>query len=277
LIQVIVTVVCLLAQTRNRHSSEFQTTVCIYLLACGASKSQFQVLNHAGFSLSYSSAIRKIKDLGQERLRKILGIARTRSFMIIWDNLNIAFRVGEQRKDSKDHFDNGTTATLVPLYGVNYGDLSLSLKPARQSRLPIIDFNYQDQMPSLQTVREIEVASIWHIEDILYGAFPDLRERFGASIPPPPSVLAIPLRKTEQYPLPAMHIDESSLDGTLEVVDHIIRNTLKMTAEDVEKHGLIMCAGDQLTISLLDKVSFQFILLLVLIIFFLPGFRISTR
>jgi hypothetical protein len=36
--------------------------------------------------------------------------------MVIWDNLNIAFRVGEQRKASKDHFDNGTTATLIPLY-----------------------------------------------------------------------------------------------------------------------------------------------------------------
>lgn len=255
--QVVVTVICLLAQTRNQHSSEFQTTVCIYLLACGASKSQFQVLNHAGFSLSYTSAIRKIKELAQERLEKILGIARTRAFMIIWDNLNIAFRVGEQRKNSKDHFDNGTTATLVPLYGVNYGDLLLSLKHVRETRLPAIDFDCRDQMPSLQTVCELEAASIWHIEDMLYEAFPDLRKRLGP-IPPPPSVLTIPLRKTEQYPLPAMHIDESSLDGTLEVVDHIVRNTLKMTAEDVEKHGLIMCAGDQLTISLLDKVPFRF-------------------
>jgi hypothetical protein len=201
-----VTVVYLLAQTRNWHSSEFQTTVYIYLLACTASKSQFQVLNQAGFSLSYPSAIRKIKDLSQERLQKILGITRMRSFMIIWDNLNIAFRVEEQRKCSKDHFDNGTTATLVPLHGVNCGDLALSLKPARNTRLPAINFDYEDQMPSLQIVQEIEAALIWHIEDLPYGAFPGLRKRLGPLIPPPPSVLTIPVRKTEQYPLPAMHI-----------------------------------------------------------------------
>ena len=174
--------------------------------------------------------------------------------MIIWDNLNIAFRVGEQWKDSKDHFDNGTTATLIPLYSINYGDLLLSLKPPRKTRLPVIDFDYQDHMPTLHTVLGIEAASIWHIKNIFYYAFPDLRKRFRQSVMPLPSVHTIPLCKTEQYPLPAMHIDESSLDGTLEVIDNIIRNTLKMTAEDVEKHGLIMCAGDQLTISLLDKV-----------------------
>lgn len=61
-----------------------------------------------------------------------MGIARTWAFMIIWDNLNIAFRVGEQRKAFLDHFDNRTTATLVPLCGVEFGGLPLDLKPKRE-------------------------------------------------------------------------------------------------------------------------------------------------
>ena len=92
----------MLAQTRNEHSSEFQTTMCIYLLACGASRTQFDVLNHAGFTLSYTAAIRKIKELGQEKLLEIVGLVGRRAFMIIWDNLNIAFWVGEQRKALND-------------------------------------------------------------------------------------------------------------------------------------------------------------------------------
>jgi hypothetical protein len=251
---VIATVICLLGQTHNQRSTVFQTTVCIYLLACGASRSQFDVLNHAGFSLSYSSAIKKIKALGQERLQEIVGIAHTQAFMIIWDNLNIAFRVGEQRHDSKDHFDNGTTATLVPLWNIKHGDLSLSLKPCRDSRLPILHFEPTDLVPTIQEIKDLEAAHLWHIEDILYNAFPELRKRFGSTIPPPPSSLSIPVHKTEQYPLPAMHVDESSLEGTLKVIDSIMRDTLQMSAEDVRKHGLVMCAGDQLTISLLDKV-----------------------
>ena len=56
-----------------------------------------------------------------------------------------------------------------------------------------------------------------------------------------------------------MHIDESSLEGTLQVIDSIISQTLKLSGDGLEKHGIIMCAGDQLTISLLDKVRLLFI------------------
>jgi hypothetical protein len=145
-----VTVICMLAQTRNEKSSEFQTTMCIYLLACGASRTQFDVLNHAGFTLSYTAAVRKIKALGQERLLEIVGLTGTCAFMILWDNLNIAFRVGEQRKASKDHFDNGTTATLIPLFDVDFGGLPLDLKPTRDNCKPVLDFDASDMLPSLK-------------------------------------------------------------------------------------------------------------------------------
>jgi len=64
----------------------------------------------------------------------------------------------------------------------------------------------------------------------------------------------IPVHMTEQYPLPAMHIDESSLEGTLNVLSTIFRTSLNLTEEDVKRHGLVICAGDQLSLSLLNKV-----------------------
>ena len=94
--------------------------------------------------------------------------------MIIWDNLNIAFRMGEQRQASKDHFDNRTTATLVPLFGVDFGGLPLSLNPERNSRLPVLDFGPEELLPSLEQVQQVKAAELWHIEDILYESFPDL-------------------------------------------------------------------------------------------------------
>lgn len=247
----------MLVRTRSESATEFQTTTSIYLLACGASRSQFDVLNHAGFTLSYSSAVAKVKALSAERMAELIKLVRTRAFMIIWDNLNIAFRVGEQRSDSKDHFDNGCTATLVALYGVDFGELPIHLKPVRDYRLPVVDFDARDLLPSLEQATQLQEAQLWHIEDILFNAFPELRTRLSSKLLSPPSVLPIPLHTTEQYPLPAMHIDESSLEGTLKVLYAIICNSLKLTSDSLKEHGIVFCAGDQLTVSLLDKVCFN--------------------
>ncbi len=245
----------MLTKLRNEHATEFQTSMCLYFLACGTSRSIFNVLNKAGLTLSYTQAVAKLKDLGSEQLAKTLDLARSQAFMLIWDNLNIAFKVGEQQQSSKDHFDNGTTATLVPLFSITYGELSLDLKPKRESRRQLLDFKPSDLIPDLDAARRVEAAQLWHIEDILYDVYPALRARLIDSIKSPPNVLSIPVHKTEQYPLPAMHIDESTLEGTIGVLDSIVRNTLKLTDKDIENHGLILCAGDQLMLSLLDKVS----------------------
>ncbi|KAJ7909892.1 hypothetical protein B0H13DRAFT_2233006 [Mycena leptocephala] len=188
---VLTTVLCMLAQTANQKSSEYQTTMGFYLLACGASHSQFDVLNHAGLCLSYRS-----------------------------DNLNFAFRVTQQRIGSNDHFDNGTTATLVVLWG---------LLPPHKTRLPVLKFRSEsDLLPTLEDVQNLEALHRWHIEEILLEEYPMLRTRFADSISDPPSVLLIPLHITDH------------LDGTIDA--------LKLTGKDIQRHGV-------LSASLFDKVA----------------------
>jgi hypothetical protein len=134
-------------------TSKFQTTTCIYLLVCDASCLPFNVLNHAGFTLLYMAPITKIKTLGAERLHEIVGIAKTHAFMIIWDNLNIAFHVGKQWKALKDHFDNGTTC---PSLRVEFGGLPLGLKPKCDSCLPMLNFGPENLLSSLEQVQQVE-------------------------------------------------------------------------------------------------------------------------
>ena len=242
----------MLAKSWNEHATEFQMSMGMYFLACGTSQSMFNVLNHAGITLSYPQAISKLKQLSEEQLTQTRNIAKTEAFMLIWDNLlNIAFNVSEQQHDSKDHFDNGTTATLVPLYGVKRGELPF--KPKRTNRRPILKFGPEDFLPTREEAQRVQAGQLWHIMDILFDMFPSLRKRLASSISPPPSVYQIPVHQTKQYPLPAMHIDESSLEGTLGVMDTIFRSTLELTEDDLKTHGLVFCAGDQLSLSLLDK------------------------
>jgi hypothetical protein len=72
---------------------------------------------------------------------------------------------------------------------------------------------------------------IWHIKDILLNVFPDVCQHLEGIDLSPPMVLAIPVHKTEQYPLPAALIDKSTIDGTLDVIDHIFFRTLGLTED----------------------------------------------
>ncbi|TDL22081.1 hypothetical protein BD410DRAFT_803611 [Rickenella mellea] len=221
------------AQTINERSSELGQMTGFFLLASGATRTS----------------------LASERLDKLRNLAKTKAFMIVWDNLNIPFRVSEQRHDSKDTFENGTTASFIPLYGVNYGEIPLESIPIRDNRRPVFDFNTSDKLPSHEQTKDLEASWLYHIKDILFDFYPNLRAKFRSEIDPPPSILSIPVHKTEHYPLPAMKIDESSLDGTLDVIDSIIVKTLQLSEDDIRKHGVVLCGGDQLTISLIDKAS----------------------
>ena len=51
-----------------------------------------------------------------------------------------------------------------------------------------------------------------------------------------------------------MYIDEAILEGTLGVISTIFRSTLDLAENDVKKHGLVISAGDQLSLALFDEV-----------------------
>ena len=120
------------------------------------------------------------------------------AFMLVWDNLNFAFKVNEQRLDKKDHFDSSTTATLIPLHDIAFGELKLSMLKHRTTRLHVLPFTPLDILSSAQQVQELEAAILWHVEDILLDAFPELRARLKdhADIP---MINAIPVHTTTQY------------------------------------------------------------------------------
>lgn len=250
----------MLAQCRNEKSSQIQTVTGIFLFACGASKALFDVLNHSGFCLSYTQTIEKLKDLSNERLELIRDLVRRRVCLIVYDNVNIAFRVGEQTQDSKDHFDNGTTATLIPLYDVDRGELPLSLLPPRVTRRTTFDFDpCADVFPAGKQVEEIYACMVHHAEEIFLDAHPEVRKQLGECPElDAPMVQAIPIHKTKQYPLPAALIDKSTIDGTLDVIDHIFFRTLKLSEDEIRQHGIFFVHGDQLTCALLDTVCSSF-------------------
>ncbi|KAJ6620918.1 hypothetical protein B0H10DRAFT_2355253 [Mycena sp. CBHHK59/15] len=242
-----------LVTARNERANEFQEIMGTYFLACSTPRRQFDVLAHAGLTVSYSKAINDLKSLSAEGLARLRRMVQEKACMIVWDNLNIAFKVGEQRHNSKDTFENGTTATLIVLYGVLRGELELELLDPRTNRRPVFDFEPMDTLPTVEHIIQARQSSLWHVRRIFLEHFPTLAAKFKADLGDVPIIRAIPLHQSEHLPTPAMKIDESSLDGTIDVIDTTVTRTLQLTAAGMRAHGVMFAGGDLLSLNLTDK------------------------
>ncbi|KAK7016011.1 hypothetical protein R3P38DRAFT_3321516 [Favolaschia claudopus] len=258
--RVFTTVCAMMSLLRSQKANNFQAVIALLLLGSGAAKREIEVFAHAGISLSYKSVMNYIKTLSQEGIRQFRAVFRSCMCSIVWDNLNIAFRVESQRLDSKNHFDNGTTATLIPVYnpftGKNRtprGTLPLSMKPDRTSSNSTFSWTAADTLPSPADAAKLEECLRWQLKDNALQHIPELahlRDALGRC----PEVEQIQVHKTEQFPLPAMHEDESSIDGTLAVHEAIFRH-LDTPSEDLESHGLVISHGDLLTDNLVNTIE----------------------
>ncbi|KAJ6610952.1 hypothetical protein B0H10DRAFT_2165950 [Mycena sp. CBHHK59/15] len=220
---VLVTVLCMLAQARNERANEFQEIMGTYFLACSTPRRQFDVLAHAGLTVSYSKAINDLKSLSAEGLARLRRMVQEKACMIVWDNLNIAFK------------------------------LELELLEPRTNRRPVFDFEPMDTLPTVEHIIQARQSSLWHVRRIFLEHFPTLAAKFKADLGDVPIIRAIPLHQSEHLPTPAMKIDESSLDGTIDVIDTTVTRTLQLTAAGMRAHGVMFAGGDLLSLNLTDK------------------------
>ncbi|KAJ7731953.1 hypothetical protein B0H14DRAFT_2639941 [Mycena olivaceomarginata] len=146
-------------------------------------------------------------------------------------------RFGECRLDNKNHFDNGTTATLIPIYNpftnesrTPRGTLPFSMKPEHTSTVPNYPWTAADTLPSSSDAENTEQCLIWQLKSIaLEYIIPELAH---------PKPLLESSSQAEQFPLSAMHEDESTLEGTITVINKLFEQ-LKASSADLEDHGLV--------------------------------------
>ncbi|KAJ7728485.1 hypothetical protein B0H16DRAFT_1330899 [Mycena metata] len=258
--QVFTTICALISVLRSQKANNFQLVIGLFLLGSGASKREMEVLAHAGLSVSYTTIIDHVKDLSREGLEKIREVCRTCMVQLVWDNLNIAFKVAAQRLKAKSHFDSGTTSTVILVFDpstgttARQGTLPLDIKPARERTLPVLDWSPEDVLPSPESAAQLSSSCFWQLKRMALEHIPDVSEELKKSLGECPEINQIPLHQTLQYPLPALKEDESTLDGTFTVYTKNLK-TMGMGDAELEKHGLMIDDGDLLTDSLKEKIE----------------------
>ncbi|KAG0316176.1 hypothetical protein BG000_004964, partial [Podila horticola] len=149
----------------------------------------------------------------------------------------------DQHVDNTDSFENGATATVVMCDTFpRSGNIRASYE-----RLCI-----QDLIPDKSSFEHLKVISKHILVDVLRRSCETYKDCPRSA----PAIRLLTVRKTTTYPLPSMHIDQSSVVGNLEIVDDIMKNALKLPQEWFENgNPVIVVAGDQLTVQRISTLK----------------------
>ncbi|KAJ7759308.1 hypothetical protein B0H14DRAFT_3596127 [Mycena olivaceomarginata] len=181
------------------------------------------------------------------------GVASTGLFAASYDNINLVFRAAEQVMGRTDSQENGTCATIFPLWKAAAEHMRISdLDTAFNAAPPL---SIDDILLTAAETKLMDKCLRHCILRIIVEHGGEHFKRFCDDVQNALPVTAdkIELHQTPLHPLPAWNIDQSTIIGNAEVADTIY--------SELEAKGLshwnwivkILC-GDQLTIARLRSL-----------------------
>ncbi|KAJ7762444.1 hypothetical protein B0H14DRAFT_3594687 [Mycena olivaceomarginata] len=181
------------------------------------------------------------------------GVASTGLFAGVYDNINMMFRAAEQVMGRTDSQENGTCATIFPLWKAAIEDMKIADLNAAFDKAPPLKL--QDiilTQPELELMDKCLRHCILHII-VEHGGekFSKFRDALNAALPTTPE--KIELHKTPLHPLTAWNIDESTIVGNAEVAEAIYEE-LEVKGLSHWKWVVKILAGDQLSIARLRSL-----------------------
>ncbi|EMD37427.1 hypothetical protein CERSUDRAFT_28758, partial [Gelatoporia subvermispora B] len=272
---------------RSQKNSYTRQVLGLYMYACGAQRQVISVLSHVGLCSSYPMIVGRahdVKDLSSElevdedactatkskttglgllrRLaeacrRVVHQLAQDEFLGTAYDNINFMLRIAEQILGRKDAQENGTCATAFPLFGATSDAMSTAALMASFRAAPAL--SRDDVLLSPLESQCLETRLVHTVLRIIIAhggaSFSRFKENVDELIKTSVTSDKIELHKTKIYPLPAMHIDESSITGNAEVVETIMHELgYNMQSPEFTNHVKVI-AGDQLSITRLRSIA----------------------
>ncbi|KAH9901536.1 hypothetical protein C8Q73DRAFT_635931 [Cubamyces lactineus] len=268
---------------RSQANSYTRHVLGLYAYASGAQRQVISVLSHLGLTVSYptlvgrgkpnmsntsvaragsaeestrrkttkesAAAVGLLKRLSDACRRRSRDAALTRLLAYVYDNINMMFKVAEQVLGRKDSQQNGTCATAFKLFEASPEDMKTADLLGSFVDAPSLSL---DDIILTRDENDALTARLTHtILRIIvnYGGDKFARFRTDVVSSTPATLDKIPVHETEIFPLPAMHIDESSTTGNADVLSEIFSEVgLDMDSTDFTS-TIKITAGDQLSIS----------------------------
>ena len=245
--------IAMAAFSRSHHLCKLQKLMTIYFKSCGLATKALDTLHVLCITMSQKWSYRGIQTLsksGHEAMAEDIAIY---PWFGIHDNVNIAFKVYEQRLNNQSHFNSGTAGTIIVIK-----DPACIPPDYSASRLRFLEgvnnpISFKDIVQlEVKASGRLKSFAVHRILKFLTEApefdFENYKYRDNNIFSRPASAFQLETGPTSvccQYMLDLLHIDEVSYEGNDRVLEEWFRQ-LKLTAKGDQ---LVLWAGDQLTVS----------------------------
>lgn len=249
----------ILMSARNANFTLLQKIVGIFLFAHTASNGVYAVLSRMGLSVAYTTVLKLLRSLSASSKDKMGKIARTRAFLLIYDNINRMQRAWDPDLGTKDRVQNGTAHTMVELDDIP--DVKKAFDPA-----PLHDAQEREARRGLNADVLFNRVKLGHLEDvfalhalsILVTATPSLVSQKEAIRIRWLEKLAVHRmrrgRKTDLHPLETSDFNEGITAENIKILEDLLINQLGMPKDEVEKM-MVIVGGDQSTVEKLRTLK----------------------
>ena len=101
--------------SRSHHVNKITKLLTVYFKSCGLATKAFDTLNALGITMSQKWSYTAIEQLAKRLQDSLHNDINRNPWFGTHDNVNIPFKVYEQRLGHQSHFDSGTAATIIIL------------------------------------------------------------------------------------------------------------------------------------------------------------------
>src|ERR1700722_4928595 len=249
--------ISMMSYSRSHHRCKIQKLNSIYFKSCGLAARGHDTLHALGIAMSQKWSHSGIETLSCAARSSRATDISVYPFIGAYDNINLPFKVYEQRLSNQKHFDSGTVGTIIVLKDptcVRPNFYTTQAKLAEGMKNPITFLDILDL--DISTHPRLESQFRYQLLKILIDSpdfdFNNYEYSDDNLFSRPKSTCQLPTGKdhaTCQYMLDTVHIEEATYEGNERVLEEWFRQLDLDALNELQPEALLVWIGDQLTVS----------------------------
>lgn len=225
----------------------------IYFKSCGLATKALDTLHMLHITMSQKWSYNGIQTLSEKARKAMTEDMSKYPWFGMHDNVNIAFKIYEQRLNNQSHFDSGTAGTIILIkdpacIAPNYAASQMKFIEGANNPITFKDIISLESKASEQLKAFAVHLILKFLTDAPEFDFDNYKYNDSAVFTRPTSTCQLqtgPTSATCQYMLDLLHIDEVSYEGN----DRVLEEWFRQVKLDEKSNQLVVWAGDQLTVS----------------------------